>query len=120
MAEHWTPNEQTPVTPESELSRDRYWTPRRIWWQNNVRHRFGRRIDGWLFAWIEGAEAVYDDKAELIGEGDDGDIYMPRGITEKGPRWQGYWCWWKPTHWPSYLRSRRRNAYAFIDLGGDE
>lgn len=85
-----------------------------------IKRAINIRIEGWLFAWTQDAEAVYDDEGVLVGECEDGDFLMPRGITERGPWWQGYWCWWKPTHWPAYIRSRRRNAYAFIELGGGE
>lgn len=106
-----------PDYPLTEPVDDFVWTKRRIWVQNNIKHRFGRRIDGWLFAWIQDAEAVWDDQATLIGETEDGDILMPVGITDHGPWWQGYWCWWKPTHWPAYIRSRHRKQYVMIELG---
>ena len=78
------------------------------------------RVEGWLLAWTEDAEPCSDYSARLLAETDDGDWLVPAGERYGGPWWEGYWCWWKPTHWPVYIRSRRRRSYVMVERYVDE
>lgn len=82
------------------------------WWRE-VKRKTVWRIEGRLLAWVESADEV--GCGNLLGECDCGDFYVPSRTREGW--WDRLWCWWKPTHWPVYLRSRRARAYVMIEHG---
>jgi hypothetical protein len=61
------------------------------------------------------AEPCADYGARLLGEDEEGDVLVPAGKRNGEPWWEGYWCWWKPTHWPVYIRSLRRRTYVMVE-----
>lgn len=82
------------------------------------RRKVARAIDGWFLGWIADVEPCDDYEARLLAEDDSGAILVPSGRDSTGgPYWQGCWCWWKPTHWPVYVRSRRRRAFVMVESG---
>jgi hypothetical protein len=83
------------------------------WFKVNVTWR----IEGWLLRWMVDAEPCSDYAARLLAENDDGDVLVPAGERNGEPWWEGYWCWWKPTHWPVYVRSLRRRTYVMVERG---
>jgi len=96
----------------SEIARRiRYSRVYRGWWL----HGFVWRVEGGLLAWTQDAEPCDDYGANLLAENEDGDWLVPAGIRNGEPWWQGYWRWWRPDHWPVYLRSRRRRTYVMVE-----
>lgn len=89
----------------------------RHWWRESVKRRTVWRLEAWLLGWVFEADAVRG-RSDLLAECDCGDIYMPSRTREGW--WDRLWCWWKPTHWPAYLRSRRARAYVMIEHEGDD
>jgi hypothetical protein len=94
----------------SLTSRARYSRPV-LWWKRAVIWR----VDGWLLAWTEGVEPCSDYSARLLAEDDNGDWLVPAGLRDGEPWWQGYWRWWRPDHWPVYVRSLRRRSYVMVE-----
>lgn len=83
------------------------------WWL--IKRHTSWRIEGWLLAWTEGVEPCDDYEARLLAEDDSGDWLVPAGYRDGWPSWQGYWRWWRPDHWPVYVRSRRAQAYVMVE-----
>jgi hypothetical protein len=64
--------------------------------------------------WMERVEMIDADHARhYLGEDDRGELWAP-SRTQAG-WWDRRFCWWKPTHWPYYLRSRIERQVAFIE-----
>lgn len=61
--------------------------------------------------WTETADR--EGGADVLGEDENGRLWVPSRTTV------GWWdrrlSLWRPTHWPYYLRSRRRRTLAFIE-----
>ena len=96
------------------MAKFRYSRPVR-WCQRHVAWRF----EGWLLAWTEGADPSNDYEARLLAEDEDGDWLVPAGRRNGEPYWSGYWRWWRPSHWPIYLRSRRARSYVMVERSYD-
>lgn len=84
----------------------------RWWWL--VKRHTAWRIEGWLLAWTEDAEPTYDGP-RYLAQDEDGDWLVPQGTRNGEPWWQGYWRWWRPDHWPVYLRSRRARTWVMVE-----
>lgn len=84
------------------------------WWKRHV----AWKIDGWLLAWTEGVEPADRDDLRFLAEDDSGDWLVPHGYRDGEPYWQGYWRWWRPDHWPVYVRSRRARTYVMVERWG--
>lgn len=78
-----------------------------------LKKRFVWSVEDRLLAWTVDAEPCSDYAARLLAEDDNGDWLVPSRRTPEW--WQGYWCWWRPTHWPAYVRSRRRGTYVMVE-----
>lgn len=64
--------------------------------------------------WTETAERVTGTGLRLVGEDDNGELYVPSRTRED---------WWdrrlslcKPSHWPFYLRSRIARQLVWLEL----
>ena len=88
----------------------RYSRPVR-WWKRHVVWS----VEGWLLAWAQDVEPTNNPDLRFLAEDDSGDWLMPRGIRDGMPWWQGYWRWWRPDHWPVYLRTRRARTYVMVE-----
>lgn len=73
------------------------------------------RIHLRLTAWMEHAEPADSPDLRLLAEDDAGEVCMPSGYLGGEPYWKGLWCWWKPAHWPVYIRSRLRKSYVMVE-----
>lgn len=64
-----------------------------------------------LLRWIEDAEPIdpTPDNLRLLAEDDNGDILIPH--PTRAGWWEDHWQWWRPSHWPPYIRSRRHGQY---------
>jgi hypothetical protein len=91
--------------------RVRYSKAYREWWLRG----FVWRIEGWLLAWTTDAEPCDDYRGRLLAEDDNGDWLVPAADRNGEPYWRGYWRWWRPDHWPVYLRSWRRRTYVMVE-----
>ncbi len=81
------------------------------WWKRRV----AWKIEGCLLAWTEAAEPTERADLRFLAEDDDGDWLVPRGSRDGQPYWRGYWRWWRPDHWPVYVRSRRARTYVMVE-----
>ena len=81
------------------------------WWRE-VKRNTVWRVEGWLLSWMEDADEG-SRRSDLLAECGCGDVWMPSRTREGW--WDRMWCWWKPTHWPAYVRSRRARAYVMIE-----
>lgn len=62
--------------------------------------------------WRQRATYTYDP--HLLGEDENGDLWVPaRG---RPGWWDRRFSPWRPTHWPTWLRSRWRKAISFIEV----
>jgi hypothetical protein len=84
------------------------------WWRE-VKRNTVWRVEGWLLAWMEAADEG-SQRGDLLAECECGDMWVPS--RTHGGWWDRMWCWWKPTHWPAYIRSRRARAYVMIEHEG--
>lgn len=91
------------------MSRRLYRRP--SWWKRRVIWAVENR----LLAWTVDVEPCDDYYARLLAEDEDGTFLVPRGERNGMPWWQGHWRWWRPSHWPVYIRSRRRRAYVMVE-----
>lgn len=114
------PDQMTRLTWRRRVAEDARmeWSEIRAWlW----RQRWYRRCRGvlWginlrLLAWMEDADT--SDDPRLLAEDDNGDTLVRSGFDSHGePYWEGYFMWWKPWHWPIYVRSRRARAYVMVE-----
>lgn len=84
-----------------------------------IKRRTVWAIENRLLSWMVDAEPSDPSPGvRLLAEDPAGDVLMPSRTREDW--WQGYWCWWKPTHWPAYLRSRRLRTYVMVEFGDDD
>ena len=65
--------------------------------------------------WTATAERTTDDW-DVLGGDDRGDLWVP-SCSVCG-WWDRRFSPWRPTHWPAWLRSRRRRRLAFIETQG--
>jgi hypothetical protein len=63
--------------------------------------------------WLETAEYVSDGDTRILGEDDNGALYIPS--KARSEFWDRRFNRFNPTHWPYYLRSRRTNRVAFLE-----
>lgn len=63
--------------------------------------------------WRETADRVTGGDPRILGEDDHGDLFVP-SLT-RPEYWDRRFAWWKPTHWPYYVRSRLTNRVAFLE-----
>lgn len=63
--------------------------------------------------WTEDADRVSYDNRWLLGEDEYGVLVVP-SLTRPGV-WDRDFRWWRPTHWPSWLLSRRSNRLAWVE-----
>lgn len=94
-------------------TRPKVWTRRDgfvEWWK-----QLSWRIEGWLLAWTFDAEPTDHADASLLAEDDNGGCLMPHRFEDGEPYWMGRWRWWRPDHWPVYVRSRRARTYVMVE-----
>lgn len=77
--------------------------------------RLNNRIDGRLFAWMADAEPSHSPSLRLLAEDDQGYMLMPAGIRNGEPWWEGRWCWYRPDHWPVYVRTTCARSYVMVE-----
>lgn len=65
--------------------------------------------------WTETADRVCADTLLLLGEGEDGRMYVRQ---LRGDRWQRV-SRWNPRYWLAYAGSRLRRQLVFLELEAD-
>ena len=63
--------------------------------------------------WMARAEHVADGSPRILGEDDNGDLYVPS--RSRAEFWDRRFNPLNPTHWPYYLRSRIAGRVAFLE-----
>lgn len=66
--------------------------------------------------WLVTAESIYwdDDDKWIVGEDNNGDLWVPCVPTDMRPYWERF-SRWNPLHWLCYWNSRRRGQVIFLD-----
>ena len=72
-----------------------------------------RKLNAWLYGWIEDAVGNGPCTSDLLAEHEDGDLYVPS--RTRADWWDRKFNPRNPTHWVYWLRSRRRNNVAMIE-----
>lgn len=63
--------------------------------------------------WTATAERVSDGDSRILGEDDNGDLWVPS--RTRAEWWDRRFNAWNPTHWPYWLRSRVTKRVAFLE-----
>lgn len=98
-------------------TRDRLHHVQRTWWVMSRRGRvwavlYVAGIEPW--AWLEDAHISAGDLRGLLGECDDGFIYVPS--KTRADWWDRRYNWRNPTHWRFWLKSRITNRVVMLEV----
>lgn len=63
--------------------------------------------------WRETVEYVADGDARILGEDEDGILFVPS--KSRAEWWDRKFNPWNPFHWSYYVRSRRTRRIAFLE-----